>query len=320
MNIINQISTQEFNTAAIETGISSSEIDQLHHLIKTTKDVWIEKLRGMEQPFLYLKRKELPSPYTIQVFKDGQVWIHTKQAMYGTAKKAKVIVEWETGKQYVKSSTLKHLRTGGRWTGGDRIGHERKICEKLKGKRGIVPLVDAFSYPSKSALDNKKNVLIRERWSNLEQLKKWTKEDIKVIALDLLYAVKAFKEAGLTDGDFNRGNVLVLRDKEGKATKAGLIDFEQTEELSKALEGGLHQSAALRRFFNPKTIEFDLQNEILLLIKLLYSENDIGHPEVCEILFEGYYQQGGNFLSGKVQEHIPTLTIDEIIEKMEKSS
>jgi len=318
---IHETFTSDCNIAAMDTGVLPSEMDQIRQVITKFKDVWVNRLKETESPFLYLKRQELPSPFALQIFKDGRIWIHTKQAMYGTAKQAKVIVEWGTGKQYVKASTLKHLRKGGPWLRmGDRIVSECKIYEILKGKRGIVSLVDVFSYPSKSSQDNKKTALVLERWTtSLEQSIKWTKDDLKVIAIDLLYALKAFKEAGLTEGDFNRGNVLVLCDKDGKAKKAGLIDFEQTEELSKVIERGYNQPENLRRLFKPQTVEFDFQNEVLSLINSLYTENKIDLPEVQQILNKGYYQQGGEFFGGKFEEHIPTSTIDEMIEKFAAS-
>lgn len=292
-----------------ETGIRPEDMEILRAFIEEYKQVWFDQLKNSDKPFLYLKKKFLRSDYAIQVFKDGRIWIHSGELVgRGTAMKVKAVYDWNEQKKYVKVAVQKHLRQYGFFTGGDRTQKVLKVYEKLNGKQGIVPLVDGFNYPSKSGVKGQKTVLILDRYTgSLEHLNKWTKEDLKVIALDLLHAVKAFKEEELSEGDFHAGNVLVSCDEKGRAVKAGLIDFEQTEPLSEVR----------KNYRDPRQADYELQNEIVRLLYSLYEKN--GFKEEAKIFWKGYFQPAGEYGWAAFEKDIIPVDIDTLIQTVADS-
>ena len=302
-----------------------------------------------ETCFLYLNRGKIGSPHTIQIFNDGKTWIHVHDAYigFGTAKKAKLINEWNAEKQFAKLS----IRVKGSIIvlgGNQKLKQEIFFSEMLKGQRGIVQLIDTFSYPTKSAiLKGQKTVLIQERYTfNVDKkippevIDKWTEKDVQLLTLDLLYGLKAFKDNNLYDGDFNWGNVMVQLDGEGHIVKAGFTDFEQAEVLTEK---------SRKEFYDPLVPDYDILTKIIGFLCSIYREKGFPCPEVLK---EGFYKQKGDSMSGLSifgrqylksldeldkssptfmkdfretlkpyadLEHIPTKTLEEMITELEKS-
>jgi hypothetical protein len=313
------------------TGIAPAEMRLIHQIVTTYGEAWKKSVEGSGERFLYCKSKLMQLPCAIQVFKD-KIWVHTTREIgRGSAKRVKLIYEWESGKHFVKAAVLKHLRQMGTFWGGNRTEKEIPVYETLKGKRGIVPLVDSFSYPSKSAPANKKTVLVQERYRGvIEQFmdKKFTKNELQALSLDLLSAVKAFRDADLYDADFNERNILVKFDGAGKFEKAGIIDFEQVQKLSQARKS----------FFKPKEADFEMLTCITRWLKALYVKNEIQLPQGLKDAFyqsdstiravleaDGtervlqFGQNDPNEIEKKIPEHLPT-DLDLLITNLQKGN
>jgi len=273
-----------------QTGISPLETEQIRYVLNTCTSVWQDFLQAQppETRFLYLKRGKIGSPHTIQLFKDGKTWVHVRHGYIdkGTAKKVKLVNDWGTGNQFVKLSIL----TKGNLIvlGGElKLKQEVSFSEKLKGRRGIVQLVDTFAYPSKDKIVNgQKTVLIQERYTfNLnktitkEVMDKWTKEDVQRLTLDLLYGLKAFKDNNLYDGDFTFANVLVQLDAQGHIVQAGFTDFEQMEVLTEESRRG---------FRDPLDPDYEILTHVIGKLGSIYHQKGLDFPEVLK---EGFYKK-----------------------------
>jgi hypothetical protein len=267
------------------TGISALEKEHLDYLITSCTAVWQDFLTTHN--FVYLKKREINASHAIQLFKDGTLWIHGGRIGSGSAKQAKLVNEWKTKKQLAKLSILTKGPMVARGAEG-RLADEVRFAKMLKGRRGIVQMVDTFSYPSRNQeiLQGKRTVLIQERYSfNLnrelspEILGKWTENDVRQLTLDLLYGLKAFKDANLYDGDFNFGNILVQLDEAGHVVKAGFTDFEQAEVLTEQ---------SRKEFTDPLDPEYEIQTKVIECLYQIYAKTKLLFPE---ILKEGFYKK-----------------------------
>lgn len=249
---------------ASEMGVRTEDLERVNEFIKEYKHVWLEHLQKSGKPYIYLKKRFLHIPCSLQVFSDGRIWVHSKERIgRGTCKYVKSAYDWHSGQKLVKNI--------GSWDAS--MKEEMEIYEKLRGKRGIVPVLGCFSLPTNKAKKTEKDVLIAERYTeNLDnENRKWTKRDLDIITLDLLHAIKAYQEADLMDGDFNWGNAMVLCDAQGKAIKAGLIDFGCAEIISE-------QDARDPNPKNQKYRAYQMQTDVCTMLHNLYINNNLESP------------------------------------------
>lgn len=282
------------------TGISVLEAEQLEYLVNACTTVWQDCLNtsSEETRFLYLKKRKIGSPHTIQLFKDGKTWIHVRDAYIGSgkAKKAKLISEWNTKKQFAKLSIHTHTKGSRIVVGGEeKLKKEISFSEMLKGRRGIVQLIDTFHCPAKNVaiLNGQKTVLIQERYTFSldkeippEVMDKWTEKDVQLLTLDLLHGLKAYEDNNLYDGDFTFGNVLVQLDGEGHIVKAGFTDFEEAEVLTEK---------SRKEFNDPLVPAHDIPSSIIDFLSSIYEKKELQCPEVLK---EGFYKQKGSKTRG----------------------
>lgn len=277
--------------------IVNLEHEQMQYVISACEDQWKQRLKAAppRDRFLYLKSKDIGSPHTIQVFKD-KMWIHMHNGYIGrgTSKKVKAVVDWRTGKQYAKLSILTK-GNGVNLDGDNVLSKEIRFFDMLKGKRGIVQLVDTFAYPSKCKLSQPlKRVLIEERYHydfkgiTKDVLAKWNEEDLLRFTLDLLHGIKAYKENNIVDEDLNDGNIMVQLDEEGHLIKAGFTDFEQAI---------VETEASKKKFMDPLYPEYHLQSEILSYICGCYQTKDMPVPD---ILVQGIYKSKYDALGWRI--------------------
>lgn len=295
-----------------QTGLSEFEKEEINSLIVKHKDVWVAEAKKSKSGSIYLKSKMIHSPCALQVFEDGTIRVHTKHIIAcGTAKKIRAVYQWNSKEQFVKATLLKKNREYGALTGGDLIQDEIKIYNQLKDKRGISPLEDCLTYESKSASTGMKSALIMKRYTqSLGEQKKWTEEDLKVITLDLLYSIKALREADLYEDDFNLNNVLVLCDEKGKVEKACMIDFEKTKTLSNAK----------KLFKEEREAVYEHQNAVISAIEKLYKNSNVKMPQS---LNNAKFQPKSTIVHNNTSYDVPEIIpppIDELIQKFENEA
>lgn len=207
-------------------GISLEEKGTLSKFIENHSKEWIITLTNTGQNFLYLKSRDIKHSCSLQVFKDGRIWVHSKEVLgKGRSKRIKAVYVWGTDQSYAKVSPLKKNRFG-HVRSNSMMEKEIKYSLIFQGKRGVIQMITHFSLPSKSAPDNQKKVMITERYHrNLDNLIGFTAHDIHVIGLDLFLGILAYQDEGLISGDCHCGNMLVKYEN-GQVIKACFVDFE----------------------------------------------------------------------------------------------
>ena len=71
-------------------GLSSTELANIDILYNAYSGDWTNLLTRTNDPFIYLKRKTIHSPHSLQIFKDGRVKIHVKNSQG-----IKSFIEWD---------------------------------------------------------------------------------------------------------------------------------------------------------------------------------------------------------------------------------
>ncbi len=286
------------------THLSQLDREQIDYLIHSCRDIWQSFLDSSNSRFLYLKRRDIGSPHTIQMFKDGKTWVHiyNRYIGYGSLKKVKPIYDWDTGKRYAKLSVDRNGFISHSGSDEERLKSEITTFNLLKGCRGIVQILDIFTIPTKNpnSPNKEKKVLIQERYdasmqdisdclvknSSMQNIsdsivKKWTLQDLSKLTLDLLYGLKALKDKNIYDGDFNFGNILLQLDEEGHILKAGFTDFEEAEVLTPITK---------KEFRDPLIPDYEIQTQVFNAIAVFYSKAQLPVPEALKF---GVYKREG---------------------------
>jgi hypothetical protein len=273
------------------TGISALEQQHLEYQINSCKAVWkgFLDLQALPNSFIYLKRKQICSPHTIEISKKGNIWVHVHNATTEKSeRKVQLVFKWQSKEQRskvsyaVKDSTMASQAESC-------IKTESAFATLLKGKRGIVQMIGTSLYPTKNRhiVRGEKTVLIQERYHlDLSEIRpvildKWTEQDLHLLTLDLLYGLKAFKDANLYDKYFNRKNILIQIDDQGRIVKAGLITSLHAEELTETTR---------KEFKDPLIPAYEIQSKAIEFLFTIYKEKQLPFPE---ILKEGFCKKKG---------------------------
>jgi hypothetical protein len=273
------------------TGISALEQQHLEYQINSCKAVWKDFLaqQAPRDSFIYLNRKQICSPHTIEMSKKGNIWVHVHNATTEkSARKVQLVFNWETKQQRSKVSYAVKDSTMAKQAESC-IKTESSFATLLKGKRGIVQMFMTLPYPTKNLhiLKKEKTVLIQERYHlDLSEipaviLDKWTEQDLHLLTLDLLHGLKAFKDANLYDRYFNSKNILIQIDDQGRIVKAGLITSLHAEVLTVKTR---------KEFEDPLIPAYEIQSKAIEFLHTIYRKKQLPFPE---ILKEGFYKQKG---------------------------
>lgn len=219
--------------------LPSAEMEAIKKIVTEHQKEWKEQLQASGTSYLYLRRKDIKSPYTVQFNKDGSFIIHTKRNLgSGAVKKVKAIAE-EKGRFYAKAVPMNCDERG-----IQEAYKEYKTLSKFINKRGIVQVKDLIFYPSKSNPAIMKIAMIQELFTcDLTKAvrlknKTFSKEELKVMTIDLLSGLVALEDKCMINRDIKPANILVNVDpKTQKVTKLAICDIDVYEYTKREYEG-----------------------------------------------------------------------------------
>jgi serine/threonine protein kinase len=220
-------SSSHFDLKINSIDIQKKDAECFFNYVKANKDSWDQQLTTNQQSSIFLRKRETGLPFSIQYWKDGAWVIHSKKLKdSGGNKKVLISADIINERLFARIKPL-YSSPAGR----ENVISESKLIDSFSNINGIIQNYRSSEHLSKNDAKGMKFEILQELYEGtfdiLEKIS-LSKEEIKMLMIDLMSGLAEIHERGLIHDDLKPKNILIQVDSNGKFMRAVLCDLGGT--------------------------------------------------------------------------------------------